>query len=80
MRNCSSDDSGVGARAVRERWEADQLEMLHSRINHNEPMCLAYHIKARCNAACGRAYDHVAYTAAQYAPLVQFCTEHWPQV
>jgi hypothetical protein len=72
-------ESRIGARSVRERLERAGIELPRSRINDTEPMCLAYHARARCNVNCRRSYDHVPYTAAQYAPLAQLCSEHWPQ-
>jgi hypothetical protein len=42
------------------------------------PMCLAWHCKGMCNENCGRSPDHVRYTAGEYAPLVQWCSSHFP--
>jgi hypothetical protein len=72
-------ESSTGARTVRERVAAAGIELPRSRVDASKPMCLAYHTRGRCNTACRHAFDHVAYTAAQYAPLVEFCANHWPQ-
>jgi hypothetical protein len=72
-------ESRIGARAVRERLAEAAVELPRSRIDSSKSMCLEYHTRGRCNTACRLASDHVPYSASQYAPLVQFCTEHWPQ-
>jgi hypothetical protein len=41
-------------------------------------MCLAFHVKGMCNQQCGRNADHVEYNGTEYAPLVEWCTEHYP--
>lgn len=47
-----------------------------SRID-NDPMCLAWHTKGKCNIDCPRKSDHVEYTAAQYSELAQWCTANY---
>ena len=47
-----------------------------SRID-NDPMCLAWHTKGKCNVDCPRKSDHVEYTAAQYSELAQWCTANY---
>ena len=42
-----------------------------------QAMCLAWHCKGQCNAACPRSADHVAYTAEEYAPLASWCTNNF---
>ena len=42
-----------------------------------QAMCLAWHCKGQCNAACPRAANHVAYTAEEYAPLAAWCTANF---
>ena len=41
-------------------------------------MCLAWHSKNVCNANCKLLGDHKPYSAAEYQPLLQWCTENWP--
>lgn len=41
-------------------------------------MCLAWHSKNVCNANCKLIGDHKPYSAAEYQPLLQWCTENWP--
>ena len=42
-----------------------------------QAMCLAWHCKGQCNAACPRSADHVVYTAEEYAPLAAWCTANF---
>ena len=72
------EDRSMRARDVRARWLAAGLELPKSRVDSNKTMCLAYHVKGTCNEGCRSAYDHVPYSASQYAPMVQLCSEHWP--
>ena len=44
----------------------------------NSPMCLAWHTIGQCNANCTRSNDHVAYSAEDYQPLVEWCAQHSP--
>ena len=39
-------------------------------------MCLAWHTKGVCNENCPCAYDHVAYSEAEYAPMAAWCRDH----
>ena len=41
-------------------------------------MCPAWHIKGFCNPNCKAHPDHKAYTDAEYAPLLQWCTTNYP--
>ena len=41
-------------------------------------MCLAYHVKGMCNPTCPRVGDHKEYSAEEYNPLVEWCTQHYP--
>jgi hypothetical protein len=40
-------------------------------------MCLAYHVKGYCNVRCGRAADHVSYSARDNTALLAWCREHY---
>ena len=42
------------------------------------PMCLAWHVKERCNEGCPCSYDHIPYTDEEYAPMVAWCEECYP--
>jgi hypothetical protein len=41
-------------------------------------VCLGWHIKGQCNSSCSKKDDHVAYTEAEYAPLLSWCNSHYP--
>ena len=41
-------------------------------------MCLSWHSKGLCNSNCKLIGDHKPYSAAEYQPLCQWCTENWP--
>ena len=72
------EDRTMPAREVKSKWRAAGLELPNSRVDPSKKMCLAYHVKGRCNSSCGSAFDHVQYSVSQYAPMVQLCSEHWP--
>ena len=42
------------------------------------PMCMAWHVKERCNENCPCSNDHIPYTEEEYAPLVAWCEECYP--
>ena len=44
-------------------------------------MCLACHTKGMCNMGpCPCEVDHREYLAEEYAPLLEWCKEHYPIV
>ena len=66
--------SGIKARALRDKIEQGTLVALpKSKVDIAQPMCLAWHTKGQCNARCPCAYDHVQYSATEYAPLATWC-------
>ena len=48
-----------------------------SKVDTQQPMCLAWHTKGQCNNNCPRSSDHVAYSVAEYQPLVTWCTANY---
>ena len=43
-----------------------------SKVDTQQPICLAWHTKGQCNNNCPRSSDHVAYSVAEYQPLVTY--------
>jgi len=79
-----NDRTGVTCRAINRRIrEGTTSEMVDSKVKLNGkscgPMCLAYHVRGNCSENCGKAYDHVPYTDAEYqaSGLIEWCTENW---
>ena len=48
-----------------------------SKVDTQQPMCLAWHTKGQCNSNCPRSSDHVAYTSSEYQPLVTWCSANY---
>ena len=72
-------DSRTPCRIVRSKIQRGELPALPmSKGDPTMEVCLAWHVKGMCNANCSRSADHVPYTDAEYAPLHQWCTQHWP--
>ncbi len=72
-------DSGVPCRVVRAKIaRGDAPALPNSKANAQMEMCLGWHVKGMCNSNCSRSADHIPYTATEYAPLVQWCTAHFP--
>ena len=69
--------SSVRCAEIRRRIAAGDKPALPLSKVDQQAMCLAWHCKGQCNAACPRAADHVAYTAEEYAPLVAWCTANF---
>ena len=71
-------DSPTTCRTIRTKIRNQELPSLPTSKIDNQAMCIAWHCKGMCNNNCGRKVDHVAYTAAEYAPLVTWCQSHFP--
>lgn len=74
----------VTCQALKKRIrEGNTPEVVESKVTRNGrscgPMCLAYHVRGNCSENCGKAYDHVPYTDAEYqaSGLIEWCTAHW---
>ena len=48
-----------------------------SKVDTQQPVCLAWHTKGQCNSNCPRATDHVSYTSTEYQPLVTWCAANY---
>lgn len=69
--------SAIKTRAIRQKIAQGQIPPLPaSKLDASKPVCLAWHSKGQCNTQCPCAYDHVAYTAEEYAALATWCREH----
>ena len=72
-------DSGTPCRTVRAKINRGELPPLPmSKVVPTMEMCLGWHTKGMCNSNCSKKDDHVPYSDADYQPLVQWCTAHWP--
>jgi len=73
-------NSSAGCRNLRDRIGAgtNPLPDLPLSKVDNDPMCLAFHAKGVCNPTCRRLADHVPYTTAEYAPLIEWCGDNFP--
>ena len=67
----------VSCRTLRQKINRNELPALPLSKVDRQPMCLAWHTKGLCNVACSRGADHVAYTTAEYQPLLQWCTTNF---
>lgn len=67
------------AKDIRARVSAGRLPAFPISRVDGGAMCIGFHVKGMCNERCPRAADHVAYNATQYAPMKQWCTEHYPR-
>jgi hypothetical protein len=62
--------SALKSKAIRDKIKAGTIPALpFSKRDGAKPMCLAWHTKGVCNANCPCLYDHVAYSADEYAPM-----------
>ena len=69
--------SSIKSRALRQRITNGEVPALPpSKQNAAKPVCLAWHTKGRCNSLCPLSFDHIAYTAEEYAPLATWCRDH----
>ena len=68
----------IPARDLRRKIAAGELPELPKSKYCAHPMCLAYHVKGMCNPTCPRVGDHKEYSAEEYNPLVEWCTQHYP--
>jgi hypothetical protein len=69
--------SALKAKAIRDKVKAGTIPSLPVSIRDGtKPMCLAWHTKGVCNENCPCIYDHVAYSAAEYTPMVAWCRDH----
>ncbi len=67
----------IKAKTVRDKVKAGTIPPLPTSIRDGtKPMCLAWHTKGVYNVNCPCAYDHVAYSDPEYAPLVARCCDH----
>ena len=72
-------DSGTPCRTVRAKINRGELPPLPmSKVTATMEMCLGWHVKGMCNSNCSKKADHVPYTTAEYGPLQQWCTAHFP--
>ena len=69
--------SAVRCAEIRRQITAGNKPALPLSKIDQQAMCLAWHCKGQCNAACPRSADHVAYTAEEYAPLAAWCTANF---
>lgn len=58
------EDRTSPAQEVRHNWEAAGVQLPRSCVDSSRPMCLAYHVKGRCNTGCGASYDHAQYSVS----------------
>ena len=70
----------VKSARIRRQIRANTLPALPLSKVNNQTMCLAFHTKGKCNAECPRVTDHIAYTAAEYAPLLDWYADNYPVV
>jgi hypothetical protein len=69
--------SALKSKAIRDKVKAGTIPALPvSKRDSSKPMCLAWHTKGVCNKQCPCVYDHVAYSAEEYAPMVAWCRDH----
>ncbi len=69
--------SPLKSKAIRDKIKAGSIPALpFSRWDGTKPMCLVWHTKGVCNANCPCLYDHIAYSAEEYAPMVTWCHDH----
>ncbi len=69
--------SALKAKAIRDKIKAGTIPSLPFSIRDGtKPMCLAWHTKGVCNVNCPCAYNHVAYSVEEYAPMVAWCRNH----
>jgi hypothetical protein len=69
--------NALKAKAVRDKVKAGTIPPLPTSIrDSSKPMCLAWHTKGVCNENCPCAYDHVAYSTTEYAPMAAWCRDH----
>jgi hypothetical protein len=69
--------SALKSKAIRDKVKAGTLPALPvSKRDSSKPMCLAWHTKGVCNKQCPCVYDHVTYSAEEYAPMVAWCRDH----
>jgi hypothetical protein len=71
-------DSPMQCRILRGKIRNNELPVLPPSKVDGEQMCLAFHTKGTCNPNCGRIADHIEYSAEEYAPLLEWCTTHFP--
>jgi hypothetical protein len=73
----------VKSKDVRAKIAAGDLPALPlskvPRTQEPKSMCLAWHTKGVCGANCPHKFDHISYTAAEYAPLKQWCEDNYPR-
>lgn len=70
---------GVSTRAIRRKIAEKALPPLPVSKVDQEPMCLAWHTKGRCNIRCPRASDHVAYQGNELQELASWCAANYPK-
>lgn len=58
--------------------QAMEKKPLPDSLHGAKYMCLAWHVKGMCNSNCGQWKDHNPYSASQYADLVKWCEECYP--
>lgn len=71
-------DAPTSCRTIRNKIRNNELPPLPNSKVDNQPMCIAFHAKGMCNSNCGRKVDHVSYNDTEYAPLVSWCSSHFP--
>ena len=68
----------VKSASIRRQIRANTLLALPLSTVDTQTICLAFHTKGQCNAECPHVADHVAYTAEEYAPLLDWCATNYP--
>ena len=71
-------DAPTSCRTIRNKIRSNELPPLPLSKVDTKAMCIAWHVKSMCNNNCGRKVDHVSYSADEYAPLKDWCSEHFP--
>ena len=62
--------NAIKAKTVRDKVKAGTIPPLPTSIHDGtKPMCLAWDTKGVCNLNCPCAYDHIAYSDPEYAPM-----------
>jgi hypothetical protein len=65
--------SGISCSDLRKKIAAEKIPALPVSKVDGGPMCLAWHVRAECNQACGRKCDHVEYASTEYTDLLTWC-------
>ena len=70
----------ITSRSVRASTKLGKIPLLPLLKVDGKEMCLAWHTKVMCNPGqCSQECDHVEYSEQEYAPLSQWCKDHYPK-